>query len=523
MQSDADLSARLFPPPPAPSLESIPLYRWWRRAIVDTVDHRQVVERIIDESGPSPRYIFMTMMSAGIAVLGLLLSSPAVVIGAMLISPLMGPILGVGFGLAMFDFTELRRALTAFTLGCAVAVAFTALIVLLSPLQATTGEILARTRPNLFDLLVALFAALAGTFAIIRGRGDTIVGVAIATALMPPLAVIGYGLATWNVPVLVGSLALFGTNFFTIALAATITARFYGFGHHLSRQQTMMQTAVLLSAFVAMGVPLALALGQIAREALFVSQVRAELATRFGPDSRVTQLEVDFHRSPWEVRSVVIAPRSMAASPAALRDEMEGKLGHPISLQLNQILVDPAQGQQGRRQAIARANAAAADGNDGGADVAEMLALAAGVSVEQVTIDRQRQRGVVAASPLPGADLTTYYALERRAAAAADGWSVEIIPPSGSLPLITFADGRDTLEGGARQAAELSAWAARRWNIAALAVPGLPEDRAETEGLPLAARRALAIAAIIEAQRVRAVPAPGAGASFRLARPEPAP
>lgn len=521
MPSDADRSARLVPPPPAPSLEPLPLYRWWRRAIVDTVDHRQVVERIVDESGPSPRYVFMTMMSAGIAVLGLLLSSPAVVIGAMLISPLMGPILGVGFGLAMFDFAELRRALTAFTLGCAVAVAFTALIVLLSPLQATTGEILTRTRPNLFDLLVALFAALAGTFAIIRGRGETIVGVAIATALMPPLAVIGYGLATWNVPVLLGSLALFGTNFFTIALAATITARFYGFGHHLSRQQTMMQTAVLLSAFVAMGVPLALALGQIAREALFVSQVRAELLASFGPDSRVTQLEVDFHRSPWEVRSVVIAPRSMAASPAALRDKMEDKLGQSISLQLNQILVDPAQGQQGRREAIALANAAAVDGNDRGADVAEMLALAAGVPAEQVTIDRQRQRGVVAASPLPGADLATYYALERRAAAAADGWTVEIIPPAGPLPSITFADGQDTLEGEARQATELSAWAARRWNIAALAVPGLPEDRAETEGLPVAARRALAIATILEAQRVRAVPAPGAGTSFRLARPEP--
>ena len=523
MQSDADRSARLVPPPPASSLEPILLYRWWRRAIVDTVDHRKVVDRIADESGTSPRYLFMTMMSAGIAVLGLLLSSPAVVIGAMLISPLMGPILGVGFGLAMFDFTELRRALTAFVLGCAVAVAFTALIVLLSPLQATTDEILSRTRPNLFDLLVALFAALAGTFAIIRGRGETIVGVAIATALMPPLAVIGYGLATWNLPVLMGSLALFGTNFFTIALAATIMARLYGFGHQLSRQQTMMQTVVLLSAFVAMGVPLALALGQIAREALFVSQARAELLASFGPDSRVTQLEVDFHRSPWQVRSVVIAPRSFATSPSALRERLEEKLGRSISLQLNQILVDPAQGQQGRRKALELANAAAMDGKDRGAQVAELLALAAGVPTEQVTIDRQRQRGVVAAAPLPGADLATYLALEQRTASAADGWTVEIVPPAGAWPLISFANGEDALEGQARQAAELSAWAARRWNIPALAVPGLPDDRAEPAGQSLAARRALAVAAVLEAQGVRAVAAPGAGAGFRLARPEPAP
>ncbi len=137
-------------------------------------------------------------------MLGLLLSSPAVVIGAMLISPLMSPILGLGFSLALFDFAEMRRSLTALAIGSAAAVIFTVVIVTASPLKATTAEILARTRPSLFDLLVALFAALAGTFAIIRGRGETIVGVAIATALMPPLAVVGYGIATWNLPVLAG-------------------------------------------------------------------------------------------------------------------------------------------------------------------------------------------------------------------------------------------------------------------------------------------------------------------------------
>ena len=194
------------------------LAAWWRRVFIADVDHDRVITRIKEESGFSARFAFMIAMSAGIAVLGLLLSSPAVVIGAMLISPLMNPILGLGFGLTLFDFSEVRRALAALVGGAVLAVAFTALIVMVSPLKEQTAEILARTRPNLFDLLVALFAALAGSFAIIRGRGETIVGVAIATALMPPLAVVGYGLATWNLPVLGGSLALFVTNFVTIAL-----------------------------------------------------------------------------------------------------------------------------------------------------------------------------------------------------------------------------------------------------------------------------------------------------------------
>lgn len=522
MNGEPDQTPRLVPSPEAVGSMRFPLRDWWRSAVIGKVDHYDVVTRVIEDSGLSARYLFMAMMSAGIAVLGLLLSSPAVVIGAMLISPLMGPILGIGFGLALFDFAEVRRALTAFAVGSAVSVLFAALIVLLSPLQATTAEIMSRTRPSLFDLLVALFAALAGAFAIIRGRGETIVGVAIATALMPPLAVIGYGLATWNVPVLAGSLALFGTNFLTIALAATVMARLYGFGHHLSHQQTLLQTGVLLLVFVAMAVPLALALSQIAREALFVSQARSELARSLGPDSRVTQFEVDFHHIPWEVRSVAIVPRSQVVRPAALRERLAVALGRRVSLRLNQIPVDPAEGAEGHRAALERANAAALDGADRGHEVAELVALAAGVPAERVTVDRERQRAVVAAGALPGAELATYYALERRAAGAADGWTIEITPPARPWPLIEFENGSDGLTGPGRQAAILSAWAARRWNIAALVVPGLPEGGdAAPDGLPLAARRALQIAEVLAAQDVGALPGPAAGMSFRLAPPEP--
>jgi uncharacterized hydrophobic protein (TIGR00271 family) len=492
-------------------------FRWWHRTIVDTVDHLKVIDRIVEESRSSARYVFMTMMSAGIAVLGLLLSSPAVVIGAMLISPLMGPILGIGFALATFDFAELRRAVGAFALGSAIAVLFTAAIVLASPLQATTSEIISRTRPNLFDLLVALFAALAGTFAIIRGRGETIVGVAIATALMPPLAVIGYGLATWNLPVLTGSLALFGTNFLTIALAATVTARFYGFGHHLSHKQTMLQTGVLIVAFLVMGFPLALALGQIAREALFVGQVRSILLERLGSNARVTQLDVDFRQNPWAIRSIIIAPRDRAQSTPQLRAYLEKRLGRTLTLDLNEILVDPAQGAQAQQDALERANAAAVDGGDESQRIAELLAVAAGVPEDRVTIDRKRQRAVVAAAPLPGADLSTYYALERRLAAAAEGWTVELIPPASDFPVVLFTGDDDQLGGLARQSVLLSAWAARRWNVATLAVPGMREGAQDDAALPLSARRANAIVALLQGQGVGVVSAPPGGAEFRLA------
>lgn len=492
------------------------LYRWWRTSIVGSVDHEKVLARVIEDSGWSPRYGFMTMMSAGIAVLGLLLSSPAVVIGAMLISPLMSPILGLGFSLALFDFAELRRSITALAMGTLAAVVFTVVIVMASPLKATTAEILARTRPSLFDLLVALFAALAGTFAVIRGRGEAIVGVAIATALMPPLAVVGYGIATWNMPVLAGSSALFVTNFVTIALAAMILARFYGFGHALSRRQTWAQTVLLFAVFVAMAVPLAVSLELIAREAVVTNQVRNFLAKQFGDNARVTQLEIDFDAKPMLVRSIIIAPRTAPKGRANLRAQLEENLGRPVQLQLDQVLLTPGSGSiDAQRAELRQSSETSAAARTADQTVARIVSTVAGVDPERVTLDRDHRRVMATATVLPGANLATYRVLEQRAAAAAEGWDVALVPPLGPMPVVRFSDGSDTLDEAARRAVLISVWAAARWNIPALAVPGLPLTPDATPNL--AERRGLAIAALLRERGVQSVSAPAVGPEFRLA------
>jgi uncharacterized hydrophobic protein (TIGR00271 family) len=489
---------------------------WWRHAVVEGVDQQAVMAKIAEESGWSPRYAFMILMSAGIAVLGLLLSSPAVVIGAMLISPLMNPILGFGFSLATYDFRETRRSLTALMRGSAIAVAFTGLIVLFSPLKETTAEILSRTRPNLFDLLVALFAALAGTFAIIKGRGGTIVGVAIATALMPPLAVVGYGLATWNMPILGGALALFVTNFVTIALSATIMARLYGFGHSLSGHQNWLQSAVLAIVFVVLAVPLGVSLSRIASEAVTVNEVRAFLAKEFGARSRVTQLTVDFDTRPIAVRSVVIAPRTMSKAQDVLEAALKKKLGRPLTLQVDQVLLASANNslEAQRAQLLATRDAATAAKADADG-VRRAVAMAAGVSADKVILDPDDKRITATAAPLPGGNLETYHALEQRTQTVAPAWRITVIPPLQSFPLIRFASGSDKIDDAARQAVLASAWAAQRWNAPALVVPGLPNAGAAPRPL-LSQRRALAIAAILQAQGVQALPARATGPTVRL-------
>lgn len=142
-------------------------------------------------------YWLQILFSAGIATLGLVLNSPAVIIGAMLISPLMGPILAAGLALAAGDLTLGMRAIINLALSCLVAVSFAMLLVGFLPFKEITGEIAARTQPNILDLVIALFSGAIGSVAVckeVKGVVTSIPGVAIAVALMPPLCVAGYGL-----------------------------------------------------------------------------------------------------------------------------------------------------------------------------------------------------------------------------------------------------------------------------------------------------------------------------------------
>jgi uncharacterized hydrophobic protein (TIGR00271 family) len=143
-----------------------------------------------------PSYWLQILFAAGIATLGLTLNSPAVIIGAMLISPLMGPILAGGLAFASGDLTLGLRANLSLLLSCLVAIGFSVLLVGLLPFKEMTNEIAARTQPNTLDLAVALFSGAIGSMAIcreVKGVVTSIPGVAIAVALMPPLCVVGYG------------------------------------------------------------------------------------------------------------------------------------------------------------------------------------------------------------------------------------------------------------------------------------------------------------------------------------------
>lgn len=162
-----------------------------------------------------------------VASIGLNVNSSAVIIGAMLISPLMGPIIGAGFSLGIYDFVLLKRSLKNLWTATWVSLLVSSVYFYISPFKEAQSEILARTSPNLYDILIAFFGGLAGAIAITRvEKGLPVAGVAIATALMPPLCTAGYGLATDNYMYFFGAFFLYIINCAFICISTFLIVKF---------------------------------------------------------------------------------------------------------------------------------------------------------------------------------------------------------------------------------------------------------------------------------------------------------
>ena len=176
--------------------------------------------------------VWILVFAIIIASVGLNVNSTAVIIGAMLVSPLMGPIMGLGLSIGISDNELLRRSLKNYLTMVIISLIASTLYFLVSPLSDAQSELLARTRPTIFDVLIAFFGGLAGIVAGSRKQGGMITvvsGVAIATALMPPLCTAGYGLATGQLNYFIGAFYLFFINSFFIALATFIMVRYMKF------------------------------------------------------------------------------------------------------------------------------------------------------------------------------------------------------------------------------------------------------------------------------------------------------
>ena len=186
----------------------------------DKEDEQAIIAQICNGVSFKGANLWVLIFAIFIASLGLNVNSTAVIIGAMLISPLMGPIIGMGLAVGINDLDLLRRSAKNYGVATLISVLTATAYFLVSPLSEAQSELLARTSPSLYDVFIAFCGGAAGIIALCtRGKGNVIPGVAIATALMPPLCTAGYGLATGHWLYSLGAFYLFFINTVFIALA----------------------------------------------------------------------------------------------------------------------------------------------------------------------------------------------------------------------------------------------------------------------------------------------------------------
>lgn len=275
-------------------------------------------------AGPN---VWVLICSIFIASIGLNTNSTAVIIGAMLISPLMGPILAVGLSIGVNDLPTLRRAMRYLVVMTAVALITSTLYFLITPLGEAQSELLARTRPTLLDAAIAFFGGVAGIVGVSRrNRGNIIAGVAIATALMPPLCTAGYGLANGIWAYFFGAMYLYALNSIFIAIATLAVVRylhfpFVEFIDDLARRKVRLRIAVFV---VVVLIPSTWLMTAVVKESLFQRRANDFITQQIGTLPGVNIVNQRIFYSP-EGSSIEVFLAGDSAPPL-LREQMAARM-----------------------------------------------------------------------------------------------------------------------------------------------------------------------------------------------------
>ena len=265
---------------------------------IDTDSATRSIRSNVSFRGPN---VWILAFSIIIASVGLNVNSTAVIIGAMLISPLMGPIIGIGLGLGVNDTKLIRVGLKNLIVMVGISLIASTLYFLLTPLKlANPTELLARTNPTIYDVIIALFGGAAGLLEISRKeKGTVLSGVAIATALMPPLCTAGYGLATGTFKYFFGALMLFIINGVFIIIATYVMSKILGFQEYeFQDQKTAKRTRTLVTLVVILvAVPSILSAVRMIKSNTFQQNASSFVAdNRMLSSGYIYDYEVDTHK-----------------------------------------------------------------------------------------------------------------------------------------------------------------------------------------------------------------------------------
>lgn len=257
---------------------------------IGEIDYDKSIGELFESSKVDFAYISLVVLAAFIATLGLITNSAAVIIGAMIISPIMSPIMLSGASFAIMDKAKAKSAALAVVVGVLVAILCSVLTVFISPIKENTAEILARTTPNILDLFIAFFCGIAGALSVVSEKiSKGVVGVAISVALMPPLCVGAFGLATAQASIAVGGFWMFFLNMAAIFVAAFAVLSFFGYSSYFEARRQKhfgMRWIISFGILALISVPLIVSLKNAVIYKSEQNSIQANLEKAFNKPAR---------------------------------------------------------------------------------------------------------------------------------------------------------------------------------------------------------------------------------------------
>ncbi|UII56835.1 TIGR00341 family protein [Cytobacillus spongiae] len=322
-------------------------------------ERNRIIKKIGQESQPDAYFYIMVVLSCSVATYGLLSNSTAVIIGAMLIAPLMNPILGGALALITGNNRLLRVTIKAELIGAMIAIVLSTLLTLFLPVAVLTPEVLARTEPTLIDLIIALASGAAGTYAICYRAGATLPGVAIATALMPPLCVVGISIAKQEFHLAGGALLLFFVNMLAIHVIGILIFKIAGFttpsisnyfglnanNENQSVSNRIVQNKIIypITLLLLVSIPLIFFMSNSIDTDRTEKLIRAGLEEGFvvlSPDSKLVSVHFDKEEQTYVISTEIHTDRVISPDDIrTLENSLEYRLAAPVRLTANVSLI----------------------------------------------------------------------------------------------------------------------------------------------------------------------------------------
>ncbi len=308
-----------------------------------------VYQNMRNDANAKIDFYVLIFLASGIAFYGLLQNSPAVIIGAMLVAPLMSPMMAIGFGIVKGDVSLFKRAALTTLLGALLAVGSAAVTTELLPIDSVTDEILLRANPNILDLFIAVISGFAGAYSLSRkGLSAALPGVAISAALVPPLCVVGFGIGFGNNLIAWNALLLFTTNLAGIVVASIIVFVLLGFRPKTAKNKSLFygSTSFSIIALLVIAIPLTIYTARSIAANHRLNEVRTILETEISSEvASVTDVVVEQIDDGYIVGMTVYVydaeiagnPEAQEAKVNSMREELEAAVEGPVTVRAQVI------------------------------------------------------------------------------------------------------------------------------------------------------------------------------------------